>query len=169
METLWWKKALKSPWNALHLETQFPQWHGLERLVVIRMSSVFSETYIFSRWGKKNGILELTFQDVIFIIGRVLRLRRNTHWHEYSSFDSLLSRAGFGNVGKGCILCGTTTIPFLTGCLTGLTGSSTQAGRCHIKQGIYGLPSDLSNSQSHAKNVIPLYTYFVQFVAVIEL
>ena len=27
---------------------------------------------------------------------RFLRLRRNTHWHYYASFDSLLSRAGLG-------------------------------------------------------------------------
>ncbi len=50
-------------------------------------------------------------------VGRLLRLRRNTHWPEYASFDSLISRAGLGNFGKGWIVRDTTT--------TGLTGSST--------------------------------------------
>ena len=28
-----------------------------------------------------------------YFVGRVLRLRRATHWQKYASFDSLLSRA----------------------------------------------------------------------------
>ncbi len=35
-----------------------------------------------------------------YIIGRVLRLRRNTHWPNHTSFDSLLSRAGLRHQGK---------------------------------------------------------------------
>ncbi len=34
-------------------------------------------------------------------VGRVLRLRRNTHWHNHFNFDSLLSRVGLGILGKG--------------------------------------------------------------------
>ncbi len=40
---------------------------------------------------------------------RILRLRRNTHWHKDASFDSLLSRAGLWHLGKGWIVRGTTT------------------------------------------------------------
>ena len=43
------------------------------------------------------------------VVGRVLRLRRNTHWQQYASFDSLLSRAGLGHLGKVWIVRGTTT------------------------------------------------------------
>ena len=53
------------------------------------------------------------------VVGRVLRLRQNTYWQYYASFDSLLSRAGLGYLGKGCIVRDTTS---------GLTGSSTRAG-----------------------------------------
>ena len=42
-------------------------------------------------------------------MGHVLRLRRSPHWQEDSSFDSLLSRAGLGCLGKGCIVRGITT------------------------------------------------------------
>ncbi len=34
-------------------------------------------------------------------VGRVLRLRRNTHFQDIVSFDSLFSRAGLGHLGKG--------------------------------------------------------------------
>ena len=50
----------------------------------------------------------------LFVV-RVLRLRWNKHGHYYASFDSLLSRAGFGHLGKW-------------NWLTGLTDSSTRAG-----------------------------------------
>ncbi len=48
------------------------------------------------------------------IVGRVLRLRRNTDWQDYVRFDSLLSRAALGHLGKGWIVRGTTTtrLPF---------------------------------------------------------
>ena len=47
--------------------------------------------------------------DEVSFIGRFLRLRRNTHWHNHASFDSLLSSADLGNLGKGWIVRGTTT------------------------------------------------------------
>ncbi len=58
-----------------------------------------------------NFKVRLILQNKIIniIIGRVLRLRRNTHWQQNASFDSLFSRAGLGHVGKGCIVRGTTT------------------------------------------------------------
>ena len=55
----------------------------------------------------------------------VLRLRRNTHWQQNDSFDSLLSRAGLGHLGKGWLVRGTPTT-YVEDCLTGLTGSSTR-------------------------------------------
>ena len=58
-------------------------------------------------------------------VGRVVRLRRNTHLHQNASFDSLLSRAGLGHLGNGWIVRGTIT---RINCLSGLTGPSTQAG-----------------------------------------
>ncbi len=58
---------------------------------------------------------------IIIFVGRVLRLRRNTHWQDIASFDSLLS---LGILGKG----GLFVVPPLEDCLTGLTRSSTQAG-----------------------------------------
>ena len=39
----------------------------------------------------------------------ILRLRRNTHRHNYASFDNLLSHAGLGHPGKCWIVRGTTT------------------------------------------------------------
>ena len=61
-----------------------------------------------------------------FFVGRVLRLRRNTHWQEHVSFDSLLSRDGLGHLvlGKGWVVRGTTTrrLPYWA------NGSSTRAG-----------------------------------------
>ncbi len=61
--------------------------------------------------------IRIAYQGELWIlyIGRVLRLRRSTHWHVYvSSFDSLLSRAGLGHLGKGWIVRDTTTrrLPF---------------------------------------------------------
>ena len=50
---------------------------------------------------------------MLVVVGRVLRLQN------VPVFDSLLSHAGLGHLGKGWIVCDTTT--------TGLTGSSTQA------------------------------------------
>ena len=35
------------------------------------------------------------------VVGRVLRMRRNTHWQQNASFDRLLSRAGLRHLGKG--------------------------------------------------------------------
>ena len=46
--------------------------------------------------------------NVSMYYSRVLRLRRNTHWHEDASFDSLLSCAGSGHLWKGWIVRGTT-------------------------------------------------------------
>ncbi len=43
------------------------------------------------------------------IIGRVPRLRWNTHWQDFATFDSLLSRVGLGHLGKGWIVRDTTT------------------------------------------------------------
>ncbi len=43
-------------------------------------------------------------------IGRVLRLRRNTH----ASFDSLLSRALLGHLGKGWIVRDATTTSYFS-------------------------------------------------------
>ena len=46
--------------------------------------------------------MRLTDRDCVnTFVGRVLRLRRNTLLQGYASFDSLLSRAGLGNRGKG--------------------------------------------------------------------
>ena len=56
-----------------------------------------------------------------FVVGRVLRLRRNKHWQQNASFDDLC--AGLGHLGKEWIVCGTTARK-----LPGLTGFSTQAG-----------------------------------------
>ncbi len=72
-----------------------------------------------------------TSQPLIYplpgIVFRVLRLRRIAHCHEYASFDSLLSRADLGNLGKGWIVQ-LFVAPPIEDCLTGLTGSSTRAG-----------------------------------------
>ena len=43
----------------------------------------------------------------VLLFSRILRLRRNTHWHKDASFDSLLFRAGLGHLGKGWIVRGT--------------------------------------------------------------
>ena len=52
-------------------------------------------------------------------------LRRNVQWQQHDIFDNRHYRVGFGNLGKGWIeFVG----PQLEDCLTGLTGSSTQAG-----------------------------------------
>ncbi len=53
----------------------------------------------------------LNLYDVLekVCVCRVLRLRRNTHRHNYASFDSLLSGAGLGHLGKAWIVRGTTT------------------------------------------------------------
>ncbi len=69
---------------------------------------------------------QIEFSDVIqrLVVNCVLRLRRNTHWQEGTSFDNLLSHAGLGHMGKG----GLYVTPPLEDCLTGLTGSSTRAG-----------------------------------------
>ena len=65
-------------------------------------------------------IEEKTENRVYF--GRVLRLRRNTHWQGYASFDSLLSLEMAEDIlGKGELLMAHP----LEGLLTGLTGSST--------------------------------------------
>ncbi len=78
-------------------------------------------------------------------IGRVLRLRGITHWHdENATFDSLLSRAGLGHLGEGWIVRDTpTTI------LTGLTGSSTQAGTCCTCILIYSLSVAVGPTAKH--------------------
>ena len=56
------------------------------------------------------------------VVGRILRLRRNTEWQEYANFNSLLSGAGLGNLGKGGFVT-----PSIEDCLTRLMGSSNQA------------------------------------------
>ncbi len=58
------------------------------------------------------------------IVGRVLRLRRITHWQLCASFESLLSPAGLRHLGKGGLLVASP----LEDCLNGLSGSSTRAG-----------------------------------------
>ena len=52
----------------------------------------------------------LLFNASKVVVGRVLRLWRNPHWQQNASFDSLLSRAGLGHLGKGWIVRDTTTI-----------------------------------------------------------
>ena len=54
----------------------------------------------------------------LYYCSRVLRLRRNRHWHKEANFDSLLCHAGLGQLGKRWIV---------RDGLTGLTGSSTRA------------------------------------------
>ncbi len=51
-------------------------------------------------------------------VDRVLRLRRNTQWQKSARFDSLLSRAGLGHLGKGWIVRETTTkrLPIIGSC-----------------------------------------------------
>ena len=49
------------------------------------------------------GIAKVT-ESSSFVVDRVLRLRRNTHWHFHASLDSLLSRAGLWHLGKGWIV-----------------------------------------------------------------
>ncbi len=47
----------------------------------------------------------------------ILRLRRNTHWQKYASFNNLLSRAGLWHLGKRWIVLVTTTrkLPYIWG------------------------------------------------------
>ena len=68
---------------------------------------------------------QLKIRHFLRCCDRVLRLRRNTHWHKHASFDSLLSRVGLGHFGRGWNVRGTTTRrwPY---CANGL--SSTRAG-----------------------------------------
>ena len=56
-----------------------------------------------------------TLMACIFVIGCVLRLRRNTHWQEYASFDRMLSCTGLRHLGKGCIVRDTTSRRLETG------------------------------------------------------
>ncbi len=84
------------------------------------------------------------------IVGRVLRLRRNTHCHKDASFDSLLSRAGLGHLGKGWIVRSICVAPPLEDCLTGLTGSSTQGGTASSVAGcqaLTGIDSPMNYSE----------------------
>ena len=53
--------------------------------------------------------INMPFSLPHFFVFRFLRLRRNTHWHQDATFDSLLSRAAFEHLGKGWIVHGTTT------------------------------------------------------------
>ncbi len=82
-----------------------------------------------------------SMSPVYVVVGRVLRLRRNTHWQQNASFDSLLSHAGLGHLKEGWIVRDITTrrlpywanglffvAPSLEDCLTGLSGSSNRAG-----------------------------------------
>ena len=57
---------------------------------------------------------ETSTHMIVFVVGRVLRLRRNTHRHQYASFDSLLSRSGLGH-------CSFVVTPPEEDYLTGLT------------------------------------------------
>ncbi len=63
--------------------------------------------------AQNGNLLSTLSQDVLSqhgkVVNRVLRLWRNTHWHYYASFDSLLSRAGVGHLGKGWIVRDTST------------------------------------------------------------
>ena len=56
--------------------------------------------------------------------GRVLRLRRNTHWHQNASLTAYCPVMAYGILRKG----GLFVAPPLEDCLTWLTGSSTLAG-----------------------------------------
>ncbi len=60
-----------------------------------------------TKFSVKPDVGPIRFQQ--FVVDRVLRLRRNTHWQDCASFDSLLSRAGSEHLGKGWIVRGTTT------------------------------------------------------------
>ena len=73
-------------------------------------------------WLAVKFISEKGAYDEIIVICSVLRLRRNTHWQQNVSFDSLLS---LGRLGKGCIFRDTTTrrLPYSAN-----AGSSTRAG-----------------------------------------
>ena len=63
-----------------------------------------------------------TYGKEMSLVVSVLRLRRNVHWQEDASLDSLLSRAGLWQLGKGWIVRDTTTRT------TRLAGSSTRTG-----------------------------------------
>ncbi len=64
----------------------------------------------------------------VVVVGRVPRLRRNTHWHKDVSFDSpLLLEMVKGVLGKGGLFVES---PVEDDCLTWLTGSSTQVTTC---------------------------------------
>ncbi len=60
-----------------------------------------------------SGKLFTVLRDLLVV--SVLRLRRNMRWQDYASFDSLLSDVGFGHLGKGWIVRGTTTRRLLLG------------------------------------------------------
>ena len=47
-----------------------------------------------------DGLEQVHTTDTIVIVFIVLRLWPNTHWRNNASFDSLLSRAGSGHLGK---------------------------------------------------------------------
>ena len=79
-------------------------------------------------WRKIIALLQCQIQLInsalspSFVVGRVLRLRRNTLWQSY--VDSLCYRAGMDILGKG----GLFPAPPLKDYLTGLTGSSARVG-----------------------------------------
>ena len=78
------------------LLTQIRVWKGHER----------SEEKWRTLFPKLRAVCSYTSN-----VGRVLRLRRNTHWQDHTSFDSPLSRAGLGHLGKDQRVdcsCGTT-------------------------------------------------------------
>ena len=89
--------------------------------VMVDMTIRYQRLHQFPKFEYCTALIMMVGNE----IGRFLRLRWNTHCCNNASFDSLLYRAGLGQLGKGWIVRGTTTIE---DCLTGLTGSSTQVG-----------------------------------------
>ncbi len=91
--------------------------------------NLLHQSHVIRTWETNKDVPQNLLAYMLYLrthvfVGRVLRLRRNTHWQKNASFDSLLSRAGLGVIlGKG----GLFVTPPLD-CLTGLTGSSTRAG-----------------------------------------
>ncbi len=68
-----------------------------------------------ARYGFFMGSANIAHSPLRKFVVCVLRLRRNTHWHQNASFDSLFSRADLGPLGKGWIARDTTTrrLPYL--------------------------------------------------------
>ncbi len=82
------------PNKAISFERVLRVYGGLRIPILNVLPEGWSKHYLY------NNITSNWAADIL-CISRVLRLRRNTHWHKDVSFDSLLSRAGLvGHLGE---------------------------------------------------------------------